>query len=202
MTPRATAHQAVEILKIYQLRRENAAIYELVQRLQLDVSDLQYTNKSIRDEIAQAKVFNNLASNHRDQIDKLTSEVSSLTHKSNRLAASFVENKNDNAKQHDETQRALVKLGSRIEELKTEVGSWDKKCNELHAGVAEQITVLQERFVQNVNTSHTCPTEDKLRQLENDFATLPVKPYNINLSSRVSDSVIDFGTNNVGCTSR
>lgn len=169
-TVRPSAKQAIEMLKIHQLRRENAAIYTEIKSLREDVAsrqaDLDEARKDISkltDEFEQIRhticdYGTRLAQLDIDSTDRAT-EVKGLQQTHNSFREDFFKAFDASNLQ---SQNAINVLVEKVTILKDQVVAWEKAC-------ADSVDELRDELASRAERGLLAELEDKLEDFVQDI---------------------------------
>jgi predicted nucleic acid-binding Zn-ribbon protein len=169
--PRVSVQQGVELLKIHQLRSENAAIHEQVQGLRDAVSDVKHEYESIRTQVQKTnKEVKNVKvaiSGQQGSSDKLIIDVDSLLQGRDKTQKWIDTVTNDLRLRKDQLDRrtdqvecqmvnvkvALQKLTQGQHRIETEHANTftDFRADLEHKAEATDLEALQKRVLEDVN---------------------------------------------------
>jgi len=169
LQPRATAQQAIEVLKVHQLRKENVIIFEEIKHLRGEVTsrkdELNYALKQVADLKAQLKEAVNSAVDRDKMVEALKTSNESTRTSVERLRQDLEAAKDDLTRRlgiqqttAEKSDAATKALREDIVQLRKQIESTDNKTADLIGSLNQDLDGKAEQ--QAVNE-----LEDRLDQL-------------------------------------
>ena len=187
--PRATAQQAIEVLKIHQLRKENVVIFEEIKHLRGEVTSRQNELNDTLKQVANLKVQLNDAVDRAADCNKKLEVLSSVTDRSSNkiegLRQDHERAKDDLIGKIEAQQVAVQKTNAVTEFLRGDIVQLRKQVDDSDNKTADVVNDMNQDLNVKADGHDVVELEDRLQQLIRD---LELRLENHESVSRVTDT--------------
>lgn len=147
MGPRLTAEQGIELIKIHQLRRENAAIHQQLQVLRDAVSDVKDEHEVFREQTHESskeiKTIKTSLSEKQRLYKKIGANVEMLIQSRNEMKDRLEESTKETKKYQETSDERHDELEKIVKDVQVEMKAFEETCKEASTELNTAMSKMQ-----------------------------------------------------------